>query len=89
MVLFPIQKYVNSYVDKNDEDNVDNETEEPNINVLEVRSLRKRRVNRRKQSSQDKQAGECAHEAVGEISSVDVESEIGYNPENKRLKESC
>jgi hypothetical protein len=30
---------------------------------------------------------ECAHEAVGEISSVDVEGEIGYNSEDKRLKE--
>ena len=76
-------------MDKNDEDNVDDETEEPNINVLEVRSLRKRRVDWREQGCKNKQACERSHEAVGEISNVDVEGEISNNPEDKRLKESC
>ena len=71
---------------KDNENNVDDKAEEPNVNVFEISRLRKRWVDRGQKGSKDKKASECSHKAVGEVCNIDVEGEIGNEPEEKRLE---
>ena len=87
-IFFLIKEKINNDVDKDDHNNIDDEKEEPKINMFKVSSLGKWGVDRGQESSKDKETGEGTHEAVGEVIYVDVEGEICKNRQEKRL-EKC
>ena len=89
MFIFSVQEDVNKDVHKDNDNNVDDKAEEPNVNVPKIGSLRKGRVYRGQQGSKNKKAGESSHKAIGKVWNVDEEGEIGDEPKEKRLEKCC
>ena len=86
---FPGQEDVDGDVHKDNQGDVDDKKEEPNINVLKIGSLWEWCIDRGQEGGKNQQAGESTHEAVAKICDVDEERKIGNEPEKKWLEKCC
>ena len=66
---------------KDNEGNIHDKEEEPDIDMLEISSLGERGVDGSEESSKDEETGKSPHEPVTEVRSVDEKSEISYQPQ--------
>ena len=76
-------------MDKDNEGDIHDKEEEPDINMLEISGLGERRVDRGEESGKDKETGESPHEPVSKVWSVDEESKVSNQPQEERLEKSC
>ena len=75
-------------MNKNNDNDIHDEAEEPDVNVFKVSCFGKGRINRGQESCQYKKTSQCTHEAVGEVGDIDVESKVSDDPQEERLKKS-
>ena len=76
-------------MDKDNEGNVHDKEEEPDINMLEIGCLWERGINGCQESRKNKKAGESSHKSISKIRCVDEKGEIRNQPQEEGLEKSC
>ena len=89
IVVLYLYKEINKDVDKDNEGDIHDKEEEPDIDMLEISGLGERRVNRGEESSEDEETGESPHEPVSKVRSVDEKSKVSNQPQEEILEKSC